>query len=202
MELTRRQTLMQTFIQAITQASIFLTVFAIVVPATNALADTTVYVVRHAEKLDGDDPTLTHAGEQRANALARTLRSAQIAACYSSEFKRTRLTAEPTARRFQQTVKEHRAGKEKSLVEQVLRDHQGHNVLIVAHSTTVPAIVKHLGANVAGKIEEEDYDNLFIVRLSDSGAVKAAFRLHYGAANAAVDQAAAATPATTASGNP
>src|SRR6266568_8670349 len=59
-----------------------------------------VFVVRHAEKTTGggNDPELSPAGHERANALARILKDSQITAVFVTEFKRTQETAAPTAK--------------------------------------------------------------------------------------------------------
>lgn len=145
-------------------------------------AKTTVYLVRHAEKLTGDtDPGLTTAGRQRAKDLARVFRSADIAACFSSEFKRTKLTAKPTAVMANVAVKSHPANQERELVAQILRDFKGKNVLVVGHSNTIPSILRRLGNRASISIGEGEFDNLFIVQVDESGE-SSVIRLHYGVA--------------------
>ena len=59
------------------------------------------FLVRHAEKMEtGEDPDLTTAGESRARDLAAMLRTAGITQVHSSDYKRTRNTAAPTAERL------------------------------------------------------------------------------------------------------
>src|SRR5687768_18556181 len=57
----------------------------------------TVFVVRHAEKEDEpkQDPPLKKEGVTRSQELARLLAGANIKAIYTSQFARTKLTAEP-----------------------------------------------------------------------------------------------------------
>jgi broad specificity phosphatase PhoE len=63
---------------------------------STATAQSTIFVVRHAEKADATkDPDLSEAGRARAEALAKALRDAKIAAIYATEFKRTQQTAAP-----------------------------------------------------------------------------------------------------------
>lgn len=161
--------------------SIF-TIIWVVCATSIAVAETTIYVVRHAEKVDGDDPVLTEQGAKRANDLARVLRSSKIDVCISSQFKRTRLTAEPTAKGAGIEVTEFPAGKESKLVEMIRKQHSGKSVLIAGHSNTVPAILRHFGVGKGIKLTEKDYDNLFVVRVGDDGKAKL-MHLHYGAEN-------------------
>ena len=66
--------------------------------ASSAAAQSTIFLVRHAEKKTGDDPDLTKAGHARAESLAKMLKDADITAIYTSEVKRTQQTAAPLAK--------------------------------------------------------------------------------------------------------
>ena len=59
----------------------------------------TVFLVRHAEKEDEprQDPPLKKEGVARSQELARLLGGAGIKTIYTSQFARTKLTAEPLA---------------------------------------------------------------------------------------------------------
>jgi phosphohistidine phosphatase SixA len=69
---------------------------------------TTVIIVRHAEKATDDarDPSLSPAGQHRAQALASALGDAGVTALYATQYKRTRATAEPLAQRLKLAVVE------------------------------------------------------------------------------------------------
>ncbi len=57
-----------------------------------------VFLVRHGEKVDQSrDPELSPAGYVRAATLAHSLQNAQIQHVHSTDFIRTRKTAEPAA---------------------------------------------------------------------------------------------------------
>ena len=60
---------------------------------------TTFILVRHAEKSKDDprDPSLSEEGIKRAESLNAMLKQADIAALYSSPYKRTRSTVQPIA---------------------------------------------------------------------------------------------------------
>src|SRR5690349_20766422 len=66
--------------------------------------NTTIYLVRHAEKQTSSgnmmtsDPDLTMEGRVRADRLADSLTGKKISAVYSTDYQRTRNTAAPTAR--------------------------------------------------------------------------------------------------------
>ena len=62
---------------------------------------TTVIVVRHAEKLaDEGDPSLSAAGVARAEALSQTLADLPVAVLFASRTRRARETLEPLSSRF------------------------------------------------------------------------------------------------------
>jgi broad specificity phosphatase PhoE len=127
----------------------------------------TVFLVRHAEKAqngDAKDPDLSEAGRARAAALATILKDAGITAIYASEFKRTQQTAEPLARALglKTTIV---PGKETQALAAKLKEAQG-NALVVGHSDTIPEIMKALGLATPPPIADADYDNLFVLVLS------------------------------------
>lgn len=138
------------------------------------LADTVVFAVRHAEKAtDGSkDPALTPEGAARAASLAKILRDANVTVVYSTATTRTRSTAKPLGL----AVTEYSSSAD--LAKKILAEDRGRNVLVVGHSNTVPDLVKALGIASAPEIGDNDFDNLFIVVIPDSGAARL-IRLHY-----------------------
>jgi broad specificity phosphatase PhoE len=143
---------------------------------------TIVVLVRHAEKAaqPADDPGLTPEGAARAEALIGAVGA--VDAIFTTQFIRTRATAEPLARArgVPVTVVEYpvnpmagsggAAGYAKALAERIRREHRGQTVVVVGHSNTVPAIVEALGATPAGVIADSEYDHLFVVVLTADGA--------------------------------
>lgn len=139
---------------------------ALVVP--HAAAQSSVFVVRHAERADAgssgsgmmaSDPDLSDAGRARAEALASMLRSADITAIFVTEYKRTRQTAAPLARilGLQMTTV---GARDTAKLPAMIRRAKG-NVLIVGHSNTVPAILKELGTATPAAVDDSEHDNLF-----------------------------------------
>src|SRR5687768_534547 len=63
---------------------------------------TTVVVVRHAEKSTDDpqDPSLSATGQERARLLTSVLKNAGVTSIYTTQYKRTRQTAEPLAQQL------------------------------------------------------------------------------------------------------
>ena len=126
-------------------------------------AQSTIFVVRHAEKAQGagDDPDLSEAGRARAESLATLLKDAAISAIYSSEVKRTQQTASPLAKALQLEPTIIPAKDRPALIAKLLG--ASGNVLVVGHSNTIPEIIKALGVTDPVAIADNDYDNLFVV---------------------------------------
>lgn len=143
----------------------------VAVPATDN--ETTVILVRHAERADDDerDPSLTAAGEARGEALQQALSHASLDAIYVTQFQRTSLTAAATADEHQITKQRVEVNHEDlsahvSEMKRILHDeHPGETVLIVGHSNTIPEIVNALAGHSFEEIDRETYDRIFIVRL-------------------------------------
>jgi broad specificity phosphatase PhoE len=138
-----------------------------------AAAQKLVIVVRHAERADGGagtttmsgapaDPLLSAAGEARAAKLAAMLADAGIQAIYATEFKRTQDTVRPLAAKLGLTVKTIPAADTTALVAKLKADHAGDVVLVVAHSNTMPAILKAFGGPTV-TIGDNEYDSLFVI---------------------------------------
>ena len=142
---------------------------------STATAQSTIFIVRHAEKADATkDPDLSEAGRARAEALAKTLRDANITAIYATEFKRTQQTAAPLAKVLGITVTILPA-KDNAALAAKLRASTG-NALVVGHGDTIPDSIKALGISDPINIAENDYDNLFAVVLDQKPHL---IRLHY-----------------------
>jgi 2,3-bisphosphoglycerate-dependent phosphoglycerate mutase len=148
--------------------------------APGVFAQSSVFLVRHAERADsgtaaatmtGADPDLSGAGRLRAEALAKMLKDAKITAIYTTEYKRTKQTAEPLATMLGVLVTAV-PSKDVTALAQKLKTATA-NVLVVGHSNTVPEIIKALGVAEPVAIGENDFDNLLIV---SGGSL---IRLHY-----------------------
>lgn len=151
-------------------------------PAEAASAKvTTIVVVRHAEKATDDprNPTLSHAGQDRAQDLAEALDGAGLSAVYVTEFRRTQLTAAPAAQRFGLTPEIRPAASQetpayaKALATRILSKNAGKSVLVVGHSNTVPEIVKALSGRTVPEIDEPtEFDRLYVIEVPKSGTAR------------------------------
>ncbi len=140
---------------------------------------TVVYLVRHAEKADRSaDPALTIQGIARAAVLADLLSDSGITHIYSSDFVRTRDTAEPLAGRL---GLETLIYDPRDLVGMAsrLRNTPGRH-LVSGHSNTTPRLVELLGGDPHTAIDEaSEYDRLYIVTLLPGGGASSVL-LRYG----------------------
>jgi broad specificity phosphatase PhoE len=158
------------------------------VPAPASAPPTVVILVRHAEKAvqPAQDPPLTEAGSARARALVGVARDAGVTAIITTQYLRTKGTAEPTATALHVTPEIVQAGPmpqhAKAVADQVLK-HPGGTVLVIGHSNTIPAIVGALGAPQPKDLCDSEYDQVFVVVLGDAGPPRL-IRSRYGAASA------------------
>jgi phosphohistidine phosphatase SixA len=133
--------------------------------------ETTVYIVRHAEKAaeNPSDPELSAIGYVRADSLGSTLRDAGVNAIIVTSLKRTALTARPLARRRGITpqvvpVAGSTAAHIDSVVAAVHRN-TGATILVVGHSNTVGHIAGKLGGRSLGDLCDSEYSNLIIISI-------------------------------------
>jgi len=153
---------------------------------------TTVFLVRHAERADEprQDPPLTEKGVLRSQLLAQLLGIAGIKAIFTSQFQRTKQTAEPLAKKLGLTptaisLKSNpsnpRLIAEESTAETVnqILQHAGGSVLVIGHSNSIPDVIKMLGGDPVPVIDEQKFDDLFIVTVYAKGKAKVT-RLKYG----------------------
>jgi broad specificity phosphatase PhoE len=153
----------------------------------------TVFLIRHAEREDEprQDPPLSKLGAARAEALARLLSTAGVKAIFTSQYARTKQTAEPLATKLGLTVTPFtlktnpanpRQIAEESTAEVTnkILEHAGQSVLVIGHSNSIPDVIKMLGGDVVPTIDEKKFDDLFIVNVYAKGKAKVV-QLKYGA---------------------
>ena len=146
---------------------------------------TTVFLVRHAERADAprEDPPLLETGIARAQSLARILGKSGIKAIYTSQYLRTKATAEPLAKQLgiasvaitlKMSASNPRQVTSESIQEIVEKIYQrpGENALVIGHSNSVPDVIKALGADVVPTIDEKEFDDLFVVTVYAKGKAR------------------------------
>lgn len=148
------------------------------VPAPSPI--TTVFLVRHAEKAEipnDNNPPLNETGKWRAQVLAHTLAKAGIKAIYTSQFLRTQQTAEPLATQLgitptvmklnpsQTNPREIASDSILAIVRDIQQRHAGEAVLVVGHTNSVPPVIRMLRSDVVPTIDEQTFDNLFVLTI-------------------------------------
>ena len=127
------------------------------------------YFIRHAEKDRSDstnkNPSLTIQGLERANKWALFFKDKNIAAVYSTNYKRTQQTALPIAKEQNLEIISYTA---KELIsEKFIANNKGKNIVIVGHSNTTPELVNNLlGEKKYEDIADSENNNVFIVTLN------------------------------------
>ena len=147
------------------------------------VAQQALFLVRHAELLgqpmaQPKDLPLSDVGQARAEKLASLLKDASISAIYTTEYLRTRKTAEPLAQALKVDITVIPKGGPESLVDRIRSQNRKDTVLIVGHSDTLPGLLKALGHAAEIKIAPQDFGNLFVVVPKGDG-VPTFLRLRY-----------------------
>lgn len=133
----------------------------------------TYYVVRHAEKATPstgttmstpNDPPLSDAGAQRAEALKETLQNSKIDYIFSTNTIRTRATAEPLSKARSVAIQTYGPFPDSAFIQKMKALKK--NVLIVGHSNTVDDIVNGLTGQktIHGDLPDSEYSSLFVVK--------------------------------------
>jgi phosphohistidine phosphatase SixA len=129
----------------------------------------TYYFIRHAEKDRTDpsdkDPHLTEVGKARAAHWSLILGEVKFDAVYSTDYIRTKETAQPTAIKNNLELKIY----DPNAIDATsfLKDTKGQTILIVGHSNTTPKFVnKILGHKKYDDIDDSVNGKLFIVTVA------------------------------------
>jgi len=133
---------------------------------------TTYYLIRHAEKDRSDDsnedPELTEQGKARANNWSSILQHVKFDDVYSTEYNRTRQTAQPIAE--SNNVKVLTYDPRNLFSEEFAEATFGKTILVVGHSNTTPAFVNAiLGEKKYEDIDDDNNGNLYIVTITLGG---------------------------------
>ena len=143
-----------------------MSVFALILLAVSFAAAQSgtgkVFVVRHAEKVsDAQDTPLSDAGRARAECLAQTLKDANITAVLTTQYVRTKQTAQPTLKQSHAHEESFDAKALPQIIASAKEAAKNGNVLIVGHSNTIPQLMTSFGTP-AITIPDTSYDQLFI----------------------------------------
>ncbi len=125
----------------------------------------TIYLVRHAEKaISADnpkDPPLTQCGQQRAGSLAGFLGKVDLDAIYSTDYIRTKSTAQPTANANGIAIKFYDPRDLEGFAKQLIDGKE--DVLVVGHSNTTGTLAGLLAGEEVGSMTEDTYNRIYQV---------------------------------------
>ena len=138
-------------------------------------AGTVIYLIRHAEKAapkadDPRDPPLNETGLERAQSLAHILRDADVSRIFSTDYRRTRQTVEPLAKRNGLTIESYDPSDLGGFAARLKR--MSSRTVVSGHSNTTPDLVRALGGNPGKPIDENEYDRLYVLVLLRGGGVE------------------------------
>lgn len=132
------------------------------------------YLIRHAEKDRTDktnkNPVLTQQGLSRALKWAEVFKDVNFDEVYSTDYSRTKQTAEPTAFKQKKTLKLYNPSTLD--IEAFKAQTRGKTILIVGHSNTTPVVTnKLLGEKKYKNMDDADNAGLYIVTIVKDKAV-------------------------------
>jgi hypothetical protein len=151
-------------------------IFTMALP-TMVLAEQTIYLVRHAEKVasDNPDPDLTDVGHKRAEYFAEYFKDKGITHVYSTEFIRTYQTVKPAADALGLEVELYDPRKLKEFVASVIGKEGIY--LIGGHSNVTPPTVNLFAGTSIPDLLDHQYDRIYKVVIGDDG--KATMTISY-----------------------
>lgn len=124
-----------------------------------------IYVMRHLQKADGEDPPLSAEGKANAQRLAGLLRDKGITAIFATDTVRARQTAEPLSAQTGIAIQIYDPRDNDALARRVAA--LPGSVLIVGHSNTVPAIVTALHGTAPPPLSESDFGEILVIARAD-----------------------------------
>ena len=141
--------------------------------STSCKSTNNIYLVRHAEKSTEptNDPHLTKEGKQRAETLKDLLKNKNINAIFSTQTNRTIQTTTPLGRLINIPIQHYGNDSLPGFLLSVISSNK--NVLIVGHTNTLIPMIGSLNLPYAIKnIADNDYANLFIIKVKGGKAIK------------------------------
>ncbi|MCL1143090.1 SixA phosphatase family protein [Shewanella gaetbuli] len=129
----------------------------------------TFILVRHGEKLKEKNPGLNPQGQARADRLAQMLAHIPLDKVYSTDYKRTLQTAEPTALHHNKTIEIYDPSELAAFTETLMT--RPGTYLIVGHGNTTITLAKKLSLQTdVDKMDyTEDYDRLYFIEVNQMG---------------------------------
>ncbi len=128
-----------------------------------------IVLVRHTEKdasvPNNPDPELSAEGRERAQRFMKMAKKYRPDEIFSTNYKRTRQTAEPMAAKRKKEIQTYDPAKQADLVANIMAG-KNDRYLIVGHSNTIPALVNLITKKeVFRNLLETEYGVFWVIRL-------------------------------------
>lgn len=153
--------------------SLFFAFFLFTFASTDLFAQhrkLTIILVRHAEKdiaptADKVNPNLTPEGKLRAANLVKKIKKYKPDAIFSSDFIRTRLTAQPLAEKRKITVQIYDHRNLPAMADLIMSG-KIKRIVVVGHNSTTPALANLLIKEEKYKpLAETEYDKIWVIKI-------------------------------------
>ena len=146
-------------------------IFVLAYTGTSAQGNKTIVLVRHAEKAASTemdktgDVDLSAEGRERAERLAQAIKKYKPHEIFSTDYKRTRQTAEPIAKLRGKEIQIYDPQKQADLIPKILASTTDH-YLIVGHSNTIPALANLLAKkDIFKQLQDAEYGVIWVIRI-------------------------------------
>src|SRR5262249_29855690 len=150
--------------------SIIVVCFAFSISGNVIAQKKTIILIRHAEKdtsesVDQMDPPLSADGKARAEKLVTRIGKFHPGAVYSTDFKRTRETVEPLAKKRGKSVQIYDGSRPRDLIDAIMKRNEKRFV-IVGNSNTIPPLANLLaGKELFKNLDDPEYSVIWIIRI-------------------------------------
>jgi phosphohistidine phosphatase SixA len=139
-------------------------------PNQPGIGGSTVFLVRHADKIldDSPNPSLSGDGVIRAAKLDSLLRDVELAGVFASSTNRAMETAKPVADRHGLTIYNYDPEKPGPVFPMIFEFEKGKKFLVIGHSNTMPEFIHEMvGDTTEYKINEKVYDDFFVLTANE-----------------------------------
>ena len=141
-------------------------------PSSFAQRKKTIILVRHAEKetssmTDQNDPPLSDSGVERAARFRKIAGKYRPGAVYSTNYKRTRSTVEPIAKKRDVEIQTYDPKNNAELIDRIMTS-KTKRFVVVGHSNTIPGLVNQITKKELFKnLDDAEYGTIWVVRMKD-----------------------------------
>ena len=145
--------------------------------ANAAAQKKTIILVRHAEKeassmTDQSDPPLSADGVRRAERLRKLIGKYRPGAIYSSDYKRTRATVDPIAKKRHVDIQIYDPKNNSELIDRIMKS-KTKRFVVAGHSNTIPGLANLLTKKELFKnLDDTEYGAIWVIKLKDGHVMK------------------------------